>query len=72
MWKCSNDKVLCYHCDKYGHTKEKCFKCIVHQTYWKDRITCFECNETGPIARDFPRNHEDRKSDGKESNIYIF
>ena len=63
MWKCSNDKVLCYHCDKYGHTKEKCFKFISYPTHWEYHGTCFKCNNTGHIARDCTQNDKNRKSE---------
>ena len=64
-WKGSNDKVVCSHCGKSSHTKEKYFQLIFYPTHWEDRRTCFKCNETKHVARDFPKNDEDRNIDEK-------
>ena len=63
--------MVCSHCGKPGHTKEKCFKLIGCSTHWEECRTCFKSNETGNIARDCPKNDENSNCDKKESNTDI-
>ena len=44
---------------------------VGYPTHWEDHITCFKCNKTGHIARDFPKSYEIINSDDKESGVDI-
>ena len=63
--------MICFNCDKYGHTKWKCFKLISYPTNWGYNRTCFTCNETGHISRDCPKDDENRKVYEREINADI-
>ena len=51
-------------------TKDKCFKLIGYPTHWEESIHFLKCNETGHIARDCPKNDENRKAMRKIDSRY--
>lgn len=60
--------LVCDHCGKPGHTKDRCFKLHGYPKEWEDRRTCYICGKTGHIAKDCPNKNQAslNKKDSKE------